>query len=363
MTANRAKKATLSDVAERAGVSRTTASYILGKTRGGFAKETVERVSNAAKELGFTPNPIAQGLRTGRTGLLGLLVTSDPRSPQSYIRSQIEVGISIEARKRNMDLIQFAASPDPGSEIGRVSELVGTGLVEGLVLHAPRRVPVLNWLRDYGATFVVVGDPDMHGVYSVDVDNVGVGRSAAKHLIDFGHKKLLYVAPPEDLTYGCDRVEGFLLACAEASLPTDQATVIRTEDSMAGGYSAVRKALKSGLDFTGICASDDSIAYGAVTALKEVGLSVPEDVSVVGCNDDYLAGIDQEFLTTIELDFVKLGSLAARKLITLVDEEPTPRRELVDFRLLQRKSSGPASACGRSARPGEVDNGGTAFRI
>jgi len=344
MAANRAKKITLSDVAEKAGVSRTTASYILGKTRGGFAKETVERVSNAAKELGFTPNPIAQGLRTGRTGLLGLLVTPDPRSPQSYIRSQIEVGISIEARKRGMDLIQLVATAGEGSEIGRVSELVCTGLVEGLVLYAPRKLPVSSWLRDYGAAFVVVGNPDMRGVYSVDVDNVGVGRSVARHLIDFGHRSLLFIAPPEELTYGGDRVEGFLLACAEAGLATDQTTVVRAEDSMAGGYNAIRKALKSGLGFTGVCASDDSMAYGAVTALKEAGLRVPEDVSVVGCNDDYLAGIDQEFLTTIELDFVKLGSLAASKLISLLDEEPTRRRELIDFRLLQRKSSGPASA-------------------
>lgn len=343
MALNRSKKVTLSDVAEKAGVSRTTASYILGKTRGGFAKETVERVSDAARDLGFTPNPIAQGLRTGRTGLLGLIVTSDPRSPQSYIRSQIEVGISTEARKRSMDMIQLVAAVEENSENCRVSELVGTGLVEGFVLHATRKLSASSWLRDYGATFVVVGNPDMSGVYSVDVDNIGLGRCAARHLIDFGHQSLLCIAPPEELTDGCGRVEGFLLACAEAGLPTDQTTVVRAEDSMAGGFNAVRDALRSGLGFTGVCASDDTMAYGAVTALKEARLSVPEDVSVVGCNDDFLAGVDQEFLTTMELDFVKLGSLAASKLISLLEDEPASQREVIDFRLIQRKSSGPAS--------------------
>ena len=343
--AGRARKVTLSDVAEKAGVSRTTASYILGKTRGGFAQETVERVSNAAKELGFVPNPIAQGLRTGRTGLLGLLVTSDPRSPQSYIRSQIEVGISIEVRKRGMDLIQLVAAADEGDGIGRVRELVGTGLVEGLVLHAPRKLPIASWLQDYGATFVVVGDPGISGrVFSVDVDNVGVGRWAAQHLIDLGHRSLLCIAPKEELTYGERRIEGFLAACSEAGIPGEQAAVLRAEDSMAGGYSAIKQALQSGVAFTGVCASDDSMAYGAVTALKEAGLSVPADVSVVGCNDDYLAGIDQQFLTTIELDFVKLGSMAARKLMALLDESPTSHRDLIGFKLLQRKSSGAAKS-------------------
>ncbi len=341
--AGRTKKVTLSDVAERAGVSRTTASYILSKTRGGFAKETVERVSNAAIELGFTPNPIAQGLRTGRTGLLGLLVTSDPRSPQSYIRSQIEVGIAIQARKRGMDLIQLFTAAEKDCDIGRIRELVGTGLVEGLVLHAPRKLPVASWLQDFGATFVVVGEPGFDRAYSVDIDNVGIGKAVAQHLIGLGHRRLLCIAPPEELTYGAGRIHGFTQACYEAGIDADSAIVVRAQDSMAGGYNAIKDALDSGLVFTGVCASDDSTAYGAVTALREAGLVVPEDVSVVGCNDDYLAGIDQEFLTTVELDFVKLGSMAASKLISLLDDEsPTPYRDLIDFRLIRRKSTGHA---------------------
>jgi DNA-binding LacI/PurR family transcriptional regulator len=132
----------------------------------------------------------------------------------------------------------------------------------------------------------------MSGTFSVDVDNVGVGRAAAKHLIDLGHRELLCIAPPEDLTYGAGRVEGFVQACAEAGIGAESAAVVNAEDSMAGGYKAIENALRSGLRFTGVCASDDSTAYGVVTALREAGLSVPQDVSVIGCNNDYLAGID-----------------------------------------------------------------------
>lgn len=363
MATNRTRKVTLSDVAEKAGVSRTTASYILGKTRGGFSQETVERVSSAAKELGFSPNPIAQSLRTGRTSLLGLLMLPDPRSPQDYIRSQIEVGIAIEARKHQMDVVQVLVPPEPGSDIARVSELLGTGLVEGLIVIDFRNRPILSWLRDYGAAFVVIGSPDISSVPSVDADNVRLGRATAQHLLDLGHTHLLYIAPLRDLTYGNERVEAFLAACKDNNIPSGQVTVLRSEDSMAGGYKAIKEAVRNAVDFTAVCASDDSIAYGAVTAIRELGLCVPEDVSVVGCNNDYLSGIDQDFLTTVELDFVQLGTLAANKLICMLDDQPTPRRELIDFRLLPRKSSGPASAASSNVAPTEMGDGDTAVRI
>jgi len=346
MVIQRAKKVTLSDVAERAGVSRTTASYILGKTRGGFAKETVERVSNAAKELGFRPNPIAQSLRTGRTRLLGLLVAAEIKSPQQYIRYQVDIGVAMEARSHRMDIVQVLISPETGPEIGRISELLDTGLIEGLILNAPRKRNVLPWLHDHGGVFVVIGNPNISGVYSVDTDNVGIGRVTAQHLIDFGHRRLAYIAPPDDLAYGNDRVEGFLMACAEAEISPEHCPVVRAEDTMCGGYRAMQEILSMDIQVTGVCASDDSMGYGAASAISEAGLTVPGDISVVGCNNDYLAGIDQGFLTTVELDFVRLGSAAAAKLIDLLEGKPTTIRDIIDFRLIQRKSSGPVKNCG-----------------
>lgn len=341
MAINRTRKVTLSDVAERAGVSRTTASYILGKTRGGFAKETVERVSNVAKELGFKPNPIAQSLRTGRTRLLGLIFAADGKSPHHYSRCQMDMGIAAEANRQKLDVVQAIVSPETGSEISRVGELLGTGLIEGLILNASKQRPVLRWLRDYGATFVVIGNPNISGVTSVDIDNIGLGKATAQHLIELGHTNVAYLAPPDDLTHGNDRAEGFLLACAEAGIAPEHANVIRAEDSMAGGYKGMKEALSSGLGVTGVCAGDDPMAYGAIAAIREAGLSVPEDISVVGCNNDCLTGIDQDFLTTVELDFVKLGAMATAKLVTLLEGQPTSRRDLIGFRLITRKSTGP----------------------
>lgn len=338
----RVRKTTLSDVAEKAGVSRTTVSYILGKTRGGFAKETVERVQQAAKELGFKPSPIARSLRTGRSRLIGLVVESDGLSARCYNRCQIEAGIAAESVKHQQDVLQVIVSSDADSEIRRVSDLLGTGLVEGLILTAHSHRPVIDWLRDYGARFVVIGNPNVPNVASVDIDNVGLGAAMAQHLIDLGHTNLLYIAPPDDVAHGNDRAEGFLLACAEAGIPAERSNVLRAEHSRAGGYAAMREAITSGLDATGVCATDDAMAYGAIAAIREAGLNVPTNISVVGCNNDRSVGIDRHFLTTFELDFTKLGTLAAAKLIAMLEERPTSRRELVGFRLIPGKSSGPA---------------------
>ncbi len=332
----------MSDVAEKAGVSRTTVSYILGKTRGGFSKETVERVTKAAKELGFRPNPIAQSLRTGKSRLLGLIVESSGESTHCYTRCQVEAGIAAEAARHNQDLLQVVVSPDDGSETGRVAELLGARLVEGLILTAPSQRPIIGWLRDYGAKFVVIGNPNVTGVASVDIDNVGLGAAMARHLIELGHSNLLYIAPPDSITHGNDRAEGFLLACAEAGIAPERSNVVRAQHSRAGGYAAMNEAISSGLGATGICATDDSMAYGAIAAIREAGLTVPKDISVVGCNDDHSAGIDRDFLTTFELDFTKLGALAAGRLIAMLEGRPASRRELVGFRLIPRKSSGPA---------------------
>jgi len=343
MALDRNRKVTLSDVAERAGVSRTTVSYILGKTRGGFAKETVERVHSAAKELGFKPNPIAQSLRTGRSRLLGLVVESDA-SAHCYCRSRIEAGIASEAAKHRHDVLQVVVAPDSALEIRRVGDLLGAGLAAGLILTAPSQRPVIRWLRDYGARFVVIGNPNATGVTSVDIDNIGLGAAMAQHLIELGHRNLLYVAPPDDLSCGNDRAEGFLLACAEAGIAPEQSNVVRGENSRAGGYEAMKEAISANLGATGVCANDDSMAYGAIAAIREAGLRVPEDISVVGCNDDRSVGIDRDFLTTFELDFARLGALAAAKIIAMLDEDATPRRELVGFRLIHRNSSGRARA-------------------
>ena len=339
----RVRKATLSDVAEKAGVSRTTVSYILGKTRGGFAKETVERVQQAAKELGFKPSPIARSLRTGRSGLIGLVVESDGLSSRCYNRCQIEAGIAAEAIKHQQDVLQVIVSSDRGAEIRRVGDLLRSGLVEGLILTAHSHRPVIDWLVDYGAKFVVIGNADGPGVATVDVDNVGLGAAMAQHLIDLGHTNLMYIAPPDNVAHGNDRAEGFLLACAEAGIPPERSNIVRAEHSRAGGYVAMKSAIAGGLRATGVCATDDAMAYGAIAAIREAGLMVPKDISVVGCNNDRSVGIDRHFLTTFELDFVRLGAIAAAKLIALIEERPMgSRRELVGFRFIQGKSSGPA---------------------
>lgn len=334
----------MADVAARAEVSRTTASYILGAARGGFAPETVARVTQAAKELGYRPNPIAQSLRTGRTRLFGLVVPADVGSSGQHARCRTEVGIATQMREHHMDVVQVIVSRDADSGISRVSELLKTGLIDGLIVNAPKEIPVISWLRDQGAPFVVIGNPGLSDITSVDMDNVAVGQASARHLIEHGHANLVYIAPPKDMHHSQDRAAGFTEFCVEAGMTKEQVRVVHAQDSLAGGYNAMREVLASASGVSGVCAGDDSMACGAVTAIIEAGLTVPGDISVLGCNNDCLACTDQDFLSTVDLDFAALGALAARKLVSLLEGRPTVRREMIGCRLIQRKSSCAASS-------------------
>jgi LacI family transcriptional regulator len=338
----RTNNVTLADVARKAGVSITTVSFILRQARGGFAKSTVEKVQAAAKELGFRPNMIAQSLRTGRTRLIGVVTAADAESTHHVTKVHLDIGIALEARKHRVDIVQVLTPVFPDSEVDRITELLDSGLVEGAILGAPLRgSSVLPELLSHNATFVVIGNPSNPNIYSVDNDNVAVGSAAAQHLIDLGHKRLAYLAPPEGYPFGNDRVEGFIRACAGAGLERAASPVLRASDSMAGGYSGMRKILDIAPDTTGVCTGDDQMANGAIQAISEAGLSVPDDISIVGCNNDVIFATDRDLLTSIDLDFLNLGSMAARKLIALIEGEPVSKRDFGQFTLIHRKSSAP----------------------
>lgn len=337
---NREKKVTLVDVAEAAGVSRTTASYILRRAGGNFAPDTEARVFQAAKDLGFRPNAIARWLRTGRPRLLGFLTPVDLESAHHIIKHQIEVGIGLEARKHGMDIVKVLLAQDTESETGRISEMLDTGLLDCLILeNPPKGSPVIPLLLRKGAHFVVIGNPEHPGVYSVDSDNEALGRAVAEHLIKLGHRGLAYIAPLEQWAWGNDRVRGFLAACCEAGIPESDSLVVRVNHSMTGGYEGMRELLTRHAPITGICAADDQTAYGAMQAIDERGLSVPQNFSVVGCNNDYVLGVFRDLLTTVELESVNLGSMAAAKAISLSEGKSPPLREFCQFHLIHRRSS------------------------
>lgn len=338
---SRAKKATLADVARAAGVSITTASYVLNKTRTGFSEQTVDRVANAARELGFRPSALARGLRTGRTGLIGMLCDADMECALYAYGYQVEMGVALEAKKHGMDIVKVLISIETEPEMSRISDLLDTGLIEGVILpNPPRDSIVIPWLLERRAVFVVIGHPPQPEVHSVGNDNALVGRICAQHLIDLGHRKLAYIAPPEKLVFGNDRVRGFLDACVGAGLDGNDYTVVRVERSMAGGCEGMRSVLAMPRQVTGVCAADDRVACGAVAAITEAGLSVPRDISVVGCNNDPLVGSRGLRLTTVEPNFSGLGAMAAAKLVSLIEGQPVAIRDTGEVELVHGETSG-----------------------
>lgn len=343
---NRVKRPTIRDVAKAAGVSQTTASYIIGKTRGGFAKKTVQRVNQAAKKLNYKANTFAKGLRTGRTELMGILSGIDFESVNHITRYQLEVGVATEAIKHGFDIIRILTSPeieaDDKANIDRVIALIRSGLIECMVLECPiSGTPFIQEIQETGASFVVIGHPPQKNVYTVDSDNVLVGRMTAQHLIDLGHRRLAYIAPYQNYPFGNDRAKGFLDTCKVASVNARDLLVVRVENTTAGGYKGMQQILKKPKPYTAVIAADDYMADGAMKAIADAGLNIPDDISIVGCNNDSLAGNRADFLTTVDLDFVNIGSLAAKKAIALTMGRKITRRTITKSRFVPRGSSGP----------------------
>lgn len=345
----RARRVTLVDVARAAGVSRTTASSILGRTGGTFSRDTVERVRAASSELGYRPNVFAKWLRTGRPRLLGFLAPVDIEYAHHIIRHQFEVGIALEARANGMDLVKVLLGEDAEQELDRIEDRLESGLLDCLILQNPAaNSRVIPLLQRMGARFVVLGNPCLPGVYSVDTDNIRLGASVAEHLIALGHRRLAVLAPRQEWAWGADRVTGFLRACAAAGISEGEVTVLHVPHSMPGGHAGMKELLALPDRPTAVCAADDQTAYGAITAIEEAGLSVPGDISIVGCNNDNVLGVYPDLLTTIDLGFVTLGQMAARKAIALVEGGQVSLRDYNEFRLIPRRSSAPP---GRVAGP------------
>ena len=307
---------TIRDVARLAGVSVGTASKALtgaGKLR----PETRARVAKVAKEIGFRPNDLAHSLHRGQSLAVGVLSTD------SFGRFTMPIveGLEAQLSEQRISVIMCNATDDPAREERHLETLLGKR-VDGIVVTArradPRRplalatpgVPVLY-------VFSQVEDPDAHCLL---VDDEGGARLAAEHLLKLGRRHLAHVTGPERFEAVRLRRAGFHAALAAAGLAPDSAPVLTGTWSEAWGREAAEMLFADGKAAPdGIFCGNDQIARGLIDALRERGVRVPEDVSVVGFDNwEILAEATRPPLTTVDMNMTELGREAGRTLIAMI---------------------------------------------
>ncbi|MCW3840757.1 LacI family transcriptional regulator [Micromonospora yasonensis] len=323
-------RATIREVAREAGVSPSTVSRALSNPEIVNAA-TRERVVRAAQRLGYAPNRAARGLITGRTGNLGLIV---PDLANPFFPSVVK-GVQAKAREADYAVFLSDTDEDPSAEAGLVRILAKQ--VDGLILCSPR-APEEEIRALAESTPLVMANRRIRNVPSVFFDNTDGMRQAVAHLRALGHQRVAWVGGPRTSWSTRDRVRGLRAATAAAGM--ELVVAGHFPPYFEGGVAAADLVVASGV--TSVVAYNDVMALGLLSRLRDRGLDVPGDISVMGIDDIHMSGMSSPALTTISLTKEQLGRAAVDLLLAILERPEDARkvRRELPTQLLVRASTG-----------------------
>lgn len=312
------EKATIRDVAQRAGVSVTTVSHVLNRVPSArVSEETRQRVEQAAVALGYAPSRLAQGLRLQRSRTLGLIGDEIATTPYA---GRIILGAQEAASAQGWVLLLMTTGNQPeveGREIQSLLQHQVEGVLYATMYHRQVHVPA-----QLAGVPVVLLDArcDDPAVPSVVPDEVEGGYAAVRELTSHGHRSIGFLTNRDDIPATHGRLEGYRNALAEAGVPYRPDHVLVEESDTRGGYRAARQLLGRPDRPTALFCFNDRMAMGAYQAAAELGLRIPADLSVVGYdNQELIADGLHPGLTTMALPHYEMGAWAVTTIIEMID--------------------------------------------
>jgi LacI family transcriptional regulator len=336
------KRVTSQDVAERAGVSRTTVSFVLNEVEANISPGTRSRVLEAAEELGYVPNAAARALARRQTHTIALVLVRDAShiSSDAFLPSVMH-GLISALRPAGYRLL--LETVDRADEPDIYLSLVRARQIDGIVLSGPRSDDEqLAELIESGFPVVLLGQLPGSEACFVDVDNRRTAQMAVEHLIRQGHRRIGCITnAPLMYTGATDRLFGYLDALEAHQLPKDEALVQYGNFDLESGRRAARSLLTELPDPpTAIFAASDVIAIGVISMVHELGLEIPHDVAVVGFDDVPMSRFMTPPLTTARLPANELGRRAGEMLLDCIRGNDLDTRQLLlDTELVVRMSS------------------------
>jgi LacI family transcriptional regulator len=335
------KRITSQDVADMAGVSRTTVSLVLNNVQGvNISDKTRRRVREAAEKLGYIPNATAQALATRRARAIGLVMTRSPHHIASdTFLPQIIGGLLEVVRDNKLRLL--IESVHVQHQDRAYLELVRAKHIDGMILLTPRiDDTALKKLEEADVPAVLMGALNGSNLYSVDVDNHQSAKMAVNYLINLGHKKIACIAnAPSSYSASPDRVAGYKDALFEAGIPIDENLVRYADFNPQSGFEAMQDLLSSGARFTAAFVASDNVAIGVKSALRKANLQIPDDISIIGFDDIPWAQYSDPPLTTVRLPAQELASKACMMLLKLMkNSTPDEQNVVLNTELVVRKS-------------------------
>lgn len=313
-------RVTIKQVAAEAGVSITTVSHVLNDVPGlRVNPATKQRILDVSSRLGYVPNGLAQSLRTQRSNTIGLIGDEIVTTP---FASKLILGAQEVALARDTVLFVVSTGYQRHVEDREIEELLRRqvdGILYASMFH--RSVSLPRQLSRVPTVFLNA-ECATPGVPWVAPDEVAGGRDAARVLLDAGHRRLGFINNVDEIPASAGRLSGFLDRVSEAGVDASTVHVVAVESEPAGGYAAAMELLAGPQRPSAIFCFNDRLALGAYRACAELGLRIPEDVSIMGFdNHEYVADGVYPGLTTIELPHYDMGVWGAEHLFTLIDSD------------------------------------------
>ncbi|HET8966298.1 MAG TPA: LacI family DNA-binding transcriptional regulator [Candidatus Acidoferrum sp.] len=293
------------DVAKQAGVSKSTVSRVLNDSTLVDA-DTRKRVLEAARKLNYYRDASAQRLaRGGRSDFFGLLI-SDVENP---VFPEMIKSFETSAAAKDYNLFLCATNYDPHRTEAAVRKMIENG-VRGVAImtSSATEATALELAARQIAVVVVDLESTRRSISSITIDYSGGVREAADHLAQLGHQRATFIAGPDERRSARRYRETVIKILHERNLGVEQ--IVECDQTLEGGRAAIWKILSDGTPPTAIICINDLAAIGAMTALREMGVRVPGQVSVIGCEDIYMARFVNPPLTTVKLDRKCLGKMA-----------------------------------------------------
>lgn len=331
---------TLEDIAKLAGVSRSTVSRVINNQP--YVSEPVrQHVKEVIKLAGYHPNAAARTLASQRSWMIGLVL---PRNVSSFFSDpyfpRLTQGIAQACNQHNYTLALFLVSTKDDEEkiFPRLSR---KGSLDGVLLQSGQiGDQLMERLVNSQIPLVICGRPlQTEQVSYIDVDNFNAAYNAVSHLIRLGYQRIAHISGMAGSAVTIDRLAGYRKALVDRDCPLDETLIAEGDFSAAGGYYAMRKLLSARPE--AVFVASDLMAVGAMRAVREAGLSIPQDIAFVGFDDLPIATQVEPQLSTICQPILEFGSRAVDILIDLIENGIKPDRHIIlDTKLILRESCG-----------------------
>lgn len=327
--------ATIKDIAKMAGVSMTTVSKVVNGKTFDIGDKTVARVQKILDDQNYIPNQAARSMRTNKSMTIGLIIP-DIRNP---FFTEIARGAEDEAYRNGYNIMLSNSDDVFIKEVSHINSMVQKQVDGILICASNERGSDSNHFLGKNLPTIAIDRPfkSPNLISSITTENTDGAYKAVEYLLKQGHRKILHLAGPKNNEVSISRLNGYVKAFRDVNVDFDERDIIFGEFSSQSGYSALMN-LDFIKEYTAIFCSNDMVAFGALSALKEKGILVPEEVSLMGVDDVEYARLVYPSLTTIDQSAYDLGVVSVKEMINHFKGKKIPEKIKLKQHLVIRDS-------------------------